>query len=77
MPEQTKEEYIQHLGEIMKLWTVFEASDNGWYSLPPSLKRNYSKSTHSIIEAPGTVIVHVRIPNIQIRHHGPNPMLNT
>lgn len=74
-PEQNKEEYLQHTAEIMKLWTSSEVSRT-WdcSSNPLSPTKSISQPTvHSVVEAPGKVVMHVRIINVQIN----TPCLNT
>src|SRR5258708_4939510 len=63
-PDQTKEEYVKHTGEVISLCTDFEASYICSNVLPPA-KLPIQPTIHSIIEAPGgKVVTHVRISTI-------------
>jgi hypothetical protein len=68
IPEQTKEEYIQQMTEIINVWTDgCEVSCTGCcLSLVPLAKQPTQLTLHSIIETPGTLVVHVRITGVQI-----------
>lgn len=67
-PEQTKEEYIQQMTEIINVWTddCEVSCTSCCLSLVPLAKQPTQLILHSIIETPGTLVVHVCIPNIQI-----------
>ena len=62
LPEQTREEWIAQFTQIISLWTEVNVSCADCYSNPFSVVKSPPQSTtNSIIEAPGTVIVHVSI----------------
>ena len=68
-PEQTKEEYLGHYAGIISLWAAdLEVSYIGYSSDSLAATKYILQSTfHSITDAPGTVIVHVRIQNTRVR----------
>jgi len=72
-PEQTREEYLQHTSEVVDLWTGCEASY--WLlllKLPPPANPPPQITVHSVVEAPGKVVVHVRSQNVRINTAGLN-----
>lgn len=65
-PEQTREEWLEQFAGIMGLWTGLEVSYVGYPLNPRVVSQSPPQPTiHSITEAPGKVIVHVRILNAQ------------
>ena len=68
LPEKTKEEWLERLVEIMSLWTENEVSYISRYLDPlPAAESSPQPTMHSLIaDIPGKVIVHVRIPRVQI-----------
>ena len=61
-PEENRERYLEHMREIIGLWTSNEVRHQ--VLLPSCPATSLPQSTiHSIIEAPGKVVVHVRIPS--------------
>lgn len=72
LPEQTREQWIAQFTQIISLWTKVDVSFTSGYSNPSVVVKSLAQSTtHSIIEAPGTVIVHV---SIQTFRSTPNPL---
>lgn len=68
VPVQSKEEYLQHLGEVMSLWIDCQASYTSSNILPQA-KSSPQPTIHSIIEAPGgKVVTHVCTPGVQINN---------
>ena len=65
MPVQNKEEYIKNITGLIGLWSEKEASSSFG---PPSIfllqdvDSPLQQFIHSVVEVPGKVIVHVRIP---------------
>ena len=61
--EETKEEWLKKTAEVVGLWTHLEASPaNLLFSFNfDHLIRSPQPTLHSVIETPGTVVVHVRI----------------
>jgi len=66
-PEATREQWLEHLTGVVKLWTDHEVSCVNCCSSPPPLAKPLPQLIiHSITDAPGKVVVHVRIPDVQI-----------
>jgi len=66
LQDKTKEEFLEYLKGIVPLWTEVKAS---YFSHRTSFVAANSipqETNHSITEAPGKVIVHVRISNVEI-----------
>lgn len=62
-PEQNREEWLKHFSGIIAFATEFDVGYTGCFSNVLSLAQSLPQSNvHSIIEAPGKVILHVRIP---------------
>ena len=63
-PEETREEWLQHIARIINLWTEDEVNPIVLYSIRSSPAKSLLQPTvHSVIDIPGKVIVHVRLPN--------------
>ena len=55
------------MAEFMSLWTELEVSYISCYGTPFAVAKSLPQQTiHSIIDAPGKVILHVRIPDVRI-----------
>ena len=66
-PDQTKQEWLERLTEVVGLWTENKVNYIGCYWILSTMTKPLSQLTvHSVIDAPGKVIVHVRILDIQI-----------
>ena len=66
-PDKTKEEWLGHIAGVISLWTDVEASYLAAARTPPPAAKSLSQETiHSVIDAPGKVVAHVRIPNVEI-----------
>jgi len=62
-PEQNKEEWLKELSVGFAFATGFDVGHTLCYlNLLPPAKSALQTTVHSIIEAPGRVVVHVRIP---------------
>lgn len=65
--ERTKDDFVKYLSGFVPAWTESVVSyfspRRATFAAAKSLPQS---TTHSIIEVPGKVIVHVRIPNLQI-----------
>ena len=65
-PETAREEWLQEVRKVFSFWVSNEVSCGISCSIPLSLVKRLSQITyHSIIDAPGNVVVHVRVPNAQ------------
>jgi len=65
-PEQNKEEWLAQLAKIIPLWIETKASHFNHRTSFVAANPLPQETTHSVIEAPGKVIVHVRISNVEI-----------
>ena len=67
VPDLNREEWLENMAGVLSITTELEVSHNLPVLLqtrpPPSPPAKYPPQTiiHSVIEAPGTVIVHVRV----------------
>ena len=63
-PEENREQWLQHIGAVIGLWTESGVSYIGFPFHHPRLNPSTQWTIHSITEAPGKVVVHVSInPN--------------
>lgn len=67
-PVETREEWLQHIAQFIALWTDgCEVSFMIYpFKPPPPTESATQQNIHSIAESSGIVVIHVRIPNVQI-----------
>jgi len=69
LPAQNNEEWLKEIGGVMEFATGYNVGHTACYSNLPSPAKSASQTTaHSVIEAKGKVVIHVRIQFFPINH---------